>query len=576
MSQLFALEWDPREIRLMVASGRGRQIVIEQAFSIPCETDPSAADTAEQIGRRIAAELDARGLGRAETVVAVGRNSIELRQLQLPPAPDDDLPELVRFQATREFNELDDKWLLDFVPIEGSADSPRTVLATAIAPAILKQIEAVCQHAGLKMLRLLLRPCEAALLLEGEKSIPRGQVVLLVNPLGVEADLTAVVDGKAVFLRTTRIASDPPPLHALLAEIRLTMAAASNQLGGRRIESIVLCGDQQPDSDLARAISAELGIRVEPFDPFSGVTVGWTLVDSAPQHPGRYAPLLGMLLAELKPSKHAVDFLHPRRKPERADPRKKYMLAAGIAAAILFCWLIEKRVERYRLVSTVVELEQRSAALGDEITHAKQVSATAAEIAKWNNDDVIWLDRTYALAQSLPPAQNALLGQFQANSAQRGGQIDLKGFVYKVDDIASFEKSVREHGGETIDKQSREDHTVPHYNWAIDVSVIAAKADKSAKAEATDKTAPAEATDKTAKSETTDKAETTGKVDDKTDKSAKTDTADKSEKFDKGNRGGKRGKAAKTETTDSAPKSDKTTTVDKGDKSDKTGKGDKS
>ena len=211
MSQLFALEWDPREIRLMVASGRGRQVVIEQAFSIPCEIDPSAADAAEQIGRRIAAELDARGLGRGEAVVAVGRNSIELRQLQLPPAPDEDLPEMVRFQATREFNELDDKWLLDFVPIDGSADSPRTVLATAIAPAVLRQIEAVCEHAGLKMRRLLLRPCEAALLLEGRpsidgaRSISPGQVVLLVNPSGVEADLTAVVDGTAVFLRTTRI-----------------------------------------------------------------------------------------------------------------------------------------------------------------------------------------------------------------------------------------------------------------------------------------------------------------------------------------------------------------------------------
>ena len=170
MPQLFALEWDSREIRLMVASGRGRQVVIEQAFSIPCETDSSAADTAEQIGQRIAAELDARGLGRGEAVVAVGRNSIELRQLQLPPAPDEDLPEMVRFQATREFNELDDKWLLDFVPIDGSAETPRTVLATAIAPAVLGQIEAVCEHAGLKMRRLLLRPCEAALLLEDARS----------------------------------------------------------------------------------------------------------------------------------------------------------------------------------------------------------------------------------------------------------------------------------------------------------------------------------------------------------------------------------------------------------------------
>ena len=322
MPQLFALEWDPREIRVMVASGRARQVVIEQAFSIPCETDPSAADTAEQIGRRIAAELDARGLGRAEAIVAVGRNSIELRQLQLPPAPDEDLPDLVRFQASREFNELDDNWLLDFVPIDGSAETSRTVLATAIAPAILAQIEAVCQHAGLKMKRLLLRPCEAALLLEGEKSIPRGQVVLLVDPLGVEADLTAVVDGTAVFLRTTRIVSDPPPLQALLAEIRLTMAAASNQLGGRRVQSIVLCGGQQAHIDLARSIETELGIHVELFDPFSGVKLGRALVDSPPQHPGRYAPLVGMLLAELKPSKHAVDFLHPRRRAPPPIPAR--------------------------------------------------------------------------------------------------------------------------------------------------------------------------------------------------------------------------------------------------------------
>ena len=87
MSQLFALEWDSREIRMMVASGRGRQVVIEHAFSIPYKIDSPAADTTKSIGRRIAAELDARGLGRAEAVVAVGRNSIELRQLQLPPLP---------------------------------------------------------------------------------------------------------------------------------------------------------------------------------------------------------------------------------------------------------------------------------------------------------------------------------------------------------------------------------------------------------------------------------------------------------------------------------------------------------
>ena len=87
------------------------------------------------------AEPEARGLGRPDAVVAVGRSSIELRQLQLPPAAEDDLPDLVRFQAMREFNEFDERWLLDFLSIDSSGDSPRegnlprTVLATAIGPA---------------------------------------------------------------------------------------------------------------------------------------------------------------------------------------------------------------------------------------------------------------------------------------------------------------------------------------------------------------------------------------------------------------------------------------------------------
>ncbi len=489
MSQLFALEWDPREIRVMAASGRGRQIVIEQAFSIPCETDSSAAGAAEQIGQRIAAELDARGLGRAEAVVAVGRSSIELRQLQLPPAPDEDLPELVRFQATREFNELDDKWLLDFIPIEGSAESPRTVLATAIAPAVLSHIEAVCEHAGLKMRRLLLRPCEAALLLEGRpsidgaRSVPRGQVVLLVNPVGVEADLTAVADGTAVFLRTTRISNDPSPasgypLQALLAEIRLTLAAASNQLGGRKIESIVFCGEPRADLDPARAIEAELGIHVDLFDAFSGVKLGRALVESPPEHPGRFAPLVGMLLAELKPSRHAVDFLHPRRRAAAADPRKKWMIAGAVAAVLLLTWLIYSRIEHYLLANAVAGLSEQARDLDRDLDRKKKIRAATAEIAKWADEDVIWLDRIYALDQSLPPAEDAVLDQLTVNSGPRGGQIELKGWVRRPDDIRRLEEGVRAHGDHMSAKTSREDPSHPPYACSFDASVLSAKSEK--------------------------------------------------------------------------------------------------
>jgi hypothetical protein len=282
----------------------------------------------------------------------------------------------------------------------------------------------------------------------------------------------------AVFLRTTRISSDPPPLQALLAEIRLTMAAASNQLGGRKIESIVLCGQPQTDVELTRAIEGELGIHVEPFDPFSGMKLGRALVESPPKHAGRFAPLVGMLLAELKPSKHAVDFLHPRQRAAAADPRKKWMIVGAVAATLLVGWIIYSRIDHYLLAESVAALTQESKNQDDAIAHAKKVRLSTAEIAKWADEEEIWLDRIYKLEQSFPSAEDAVLGQLTISSGPRGGQIELKGWVRRPDDIRRLEEGIRAHGGKMIAKSSREDRTVPPYACSFEASVLSEKSEK--------------------------------------------------------------------------------------------------
>ena len=485
MPNLIALEWDNREIRIVSAVGKGRQLVVEHAFSVPVvdlnTADAQAPVSQKQIGQKIAAALESRGLSKSDAVVAVGRSSIELRQLQLPPAPDDDLPELVRFQAPREFNEFDDKWLLDFVPISGSPTSPRNVLAMAIAPAVIKQIEAVCEVAGIKMLRLVLRPCEAAALVANDKSIPHDKVVLLVDPLGYEADLSVVVDGQAVFLRTTRLMGDPPPLPALLAEIRLTMAAAANQLGGRKIDSILICGPSnaaahgQKHAELASQLQNELGITAELFDPFAGLTLGKDLAAEPPQHSGRYAPLLGMLLTELKPAQHAIDFLHPRRRPDPPDPRRKWYLVGGIAASLLFCYLVYGRVSHAMLVAEVDGMAQQVKDNEKNVELAKKLRSNVADVAAVVDEDVIWLDRLQELNQYMPPAESAMLNQLTMTATKKGGQIELKGYVRKADVIAQIEEGVRNKVGKVGKmsvKNSREDRAVSPYTWAFEGSIV--------------------------------------------------------------------------------------------------------
>ena len=81
----------------------------------------------------------------------------------------------------------------------------------------------------------------------------KGELRLLVDLLSDEVDLTAVCDGNAVFLRTMRVGGGSPPLPALLAEIRLTMAAVQSQSAGRKVEAIVLCGQDEIHAELRGA-----------------------------------------------------------------------------------------------------------------------------------------------------------------------------------------------------------------------------------------------------------------------------------------------------------------------------------
>ena len=470
MPQLLALEWDSREIRLAVASLHGRQVLIDHAWAVPC---PEAADSLPAaIAARIAEELDARGIGRPEVLVAIGRGSIELRQLQLPAAPEEDLPEMVRFQAAREFNELDERWLLDFVAIDQSADGRRTVLAMAIAPTTIEGIETVCRLAGLRMRRLLLRSCAAASLAAPAETGSAAELRLLVDLLPGEAELTALLGNKAVFLRTTRLSAEEPPAAELATSLRLTIAAVRNQWSERTVASIVLCGEGAQQAELARGIAEELGLRAELFNPFAAVELGPTVRERRPAHPGRFAPLFGALATELRQQGHAIDFLHPRRRPPLPSRRKKWILAGVAAATALVAYFVYCRVDQALLANEVDRLQQQSKSLEAPADRAKNLRARVVEVTKWTDGEVVCLDRLLSLSRNFPPAEEAMLGQLTFTAASGGGRIDVKGWVRAVEVIAALEEVVRARLGRITSKSSREDTSVRPYSWRFEASIL--------------------------------------------------------------------------------------------------------
>jgi len=470
MAQLLTLEWDSYEARVAVARSRGEDVIIEQAFSVallPRDAGQTVADV--NVGERIAAALAARHLGRMDTLVAVGRASIELRLLTVPPATDDELPALVRFQAMQHFAAFGDDWTLDFVPIDAGTDAGRNVLAAAISAKLVQQIEQTCLAAGLTPRRLIMRPFAAASLLRRHDPDSEHRVRLMVDLLTDEADLTVMVDRTVVFIRTVRLpghADSPDSSSVLLGEIRRTMAAAQNQLGGQRVQLVVLSGTGEEHAALKSLVEEDLSLPVQLFDPFAGLRLSRELRSHPPDAPGRFAPLLGLLIDEAAGNDHAIDFLHPRRKPEPPSRRRTFILAgAAVAAVLLFvAGLVSLQFARLHWKQTSLtgqfeSLEKKSEAADEQISRA-------AEIDQWTRSDVTWLDELRELSLEFPPADDAIVTQMQIGSRSKGGgNIAMEGFVRSSEVIDKMERVLRDEQHGIVGTDFEEDSSLEGYNW---------------------------------------------------------------------------------------------------------------
>ncbi len=470
MARFLALEWDETEARVAVANARGDQVVFEQAFSVALEPGQTEGEQVRTtVGEQIGAALAARRIGHVDTLVAVGRSSVELRRMSLPPAPDDELPDMVRFQAVREFNVLEEDWPLDFLPIDDDPQQPRNVLAATIRPELVEEIRHTCEAAGLKPARLVLRPAAAASLLCRRRPPEPGEVRLLVDPSLDEADLTAMIGRKVVYQRRARLPGDPlaaaSAADALVSEVRRTMAAVHNQLGGRRVQSIVLCGAGPQPAAIVESIRSQLSASAELFDPFDGLPMEGPLRRKSPDRPGRFAPLLGMLWDELEQTPHAFDFLNPRRRPKPPSRRNTYV-AAGLAAALVVLALpLSSWLEGSWLKGDIDKLSAASKDLDQKIEQVAKLERAAEEIEEWMSAEVVWLDELRWLSQEFPEAQDAMLAQLTlaVNAAGRGEMI-LDGLARDVDAVNRLDRGLRDESHRVAGKAKSEDRSRAHYS----------------------------------------------------------------------------------------------------------------
>jgi hypothetical protein len=495
MPRILAIDWDRLEARALVVHVGPTGTSVAGAWAASLTSAEGAAPTAKQIGAQLALLIAGAAAGNVTTLVGVGRDQVQMVRLSLPPAPPEELPDLVRFQAEREFTSLGADASLDFIPLSGDATTPHEVLAAALAGAGIAEVSEVCQTIGVEPQRITLRATAAASFVARRIAAGASDVSLVVNRLTDEADLAVLVGDQVVLVRTVRLSdsSDEPARgRALSGEIRRTVASARQQLGEQIVGRVVLCGNASEAGEAA-ALTAELGLPVELFDVADNAPSGLARAGVSRDSLARFAAVLGMALGEADRRPPVVDFLNVRKRVEPRRVTRTHMIAAGVAAAaVLLFGLI---------------LWQRSASLGRELRRLNAETAQldaqfkenefdqsidqAAAIERWLATDVHWLDELHRLSRqwrpepldskAFPAGNDVVVTQLTAfrppGNAARGGRLAIQAVARDQAAVATLEDRLRDtvHGVST--GGGKQDSTVPGYAWSFPLTIDVAPAD---------------------------------------------------------------------------------------------------
>jgi Tfp pilus assembly PilM family ATPase len=487
MPRILAIDWDRHEVRgLLIASG-ATGTSVAGAWAASLATADPAGLSGKQIGARLAAAMGGPVSGKMITLAGVGRDNVQMQLFSLPPAPADELPELVRFQADRDFTALGSEAALDYIPISGDAQTPHQVLAVALNSDGVAEAREVCEPLGVELNRIPLRACASAALVHRAGLIDPDHIALIVNPLTDEADLTVQAGDTVVLMRTVRL-PDPNQgearRRALVGEIRRTMAAVRQQLADRQVEQVIVCGNEGA-LDPKGLLAGELDVPVDGFDPTAQAPSGLATHGVPTESLSRFAAVLGMALGEADRRPPVVDFANVRRKVER----RQFGRVHALAVAALVIALLASATQSWRKLAApareLSDIEAEIAALETQVSKYEDVTEQAASVERWLSTDVNWLDELEEFARRVRPQpladkefpvdSDVVITQVTLSKPpgmdEAGGQLDLKAKAKSDTAVRDLEQRLRDSRHRVKPGSLKRDNSVPGYPQSLELQV---------------------------------------------------------------------------------------------------------
>ncbi len=429
MARILAVDWDGVEIRFVLGNLVKDNLTVLKAGSGPIEeTADEEGNLTPDIGGSLHGLLAEHRVGKNRLLVGLRRGGTEVLHFELPPATDEELPQLVKNQMLRDSPTYIEGAPVDYLVANEDPTEQRRVTVGALTRSQLRKLQAECRKAGQRPARIELRAPESASVLRGSEYTDDAPV-LLVNRVGDEADFTVLLDQKIVYLRSVLL---PGSLEEneiatrILAEVNRTLAVGLQEAdSARAIEKVLLFGSEEEHEVLVDKLR-DLPLEVELVDPFE---LSHVRAKTPPENPGRYTALLGMIFDESPLHKPAIDFLHPKETPK--PPNYARWIVIGILLLIgvgtgLYFW---NKSHLASLNERVAALQTEYDQLSQQYRQVQTPHRVLSAARQWESQGLVLLDELRDMSVRFPDPRSLVLTQMTFTSGRLGGRVNLRGMV---------------------------------------------------------------------------------------------------------------------------------------------------
>lgn len=473
MPRILAIHWNQQQAQVVVVNPRTAGTTIEAVVSIALTENSSSTEIGEQLAEALAPYLH----GRFQTLIGIDREFLQWQSLNLPPAPTDELPDLVRLQADRSMNLAEGKTGLDFLPFAGDENTPHEVLAFGISADQWKKIHHIAITAGVKINHLV--PLETGwvarmrqtLAKQSQRESTKSQLQLYVALQSDRAILWAILDEQFVLLRSLHM-----PAQTLICQLKRTLLALQTSHPNSPVAAVWITGDwllseDEPQTDEFRQLDQQLHLPVHFIDCHEAAPAQEEAI-----HPATI-PLTGLAHDAAHRREPLVDLLHPRQSTTaHANQRTHLLLATSMIC--LLAWITWHGYQNIRLPQQAAEAANLEATLLQETgdTYLADLQQ-AAVIGRWTASRIDLLDQLERLSINLRPhaldakdfSASEDLVLMSLNLQRR--QFDLNAVAANLNGVGALETRLRTNQYLVQRDNTNLKSTLKNYDWPFRIIV---------------------------------------------------------------------------------------------------------